>query len=1003
MKGAIKIFDLESKALVHHIPQAHAGAAIAAVVTNDGDFLISTGEEKSLRFFPLQAKKVIREIMNNKTPFEDMVVTPDQKYVITAWLSPGDIKIHEISTNKEVHVFQRAHTWRISSIAVSPDRRLLVSGDATGQMKVWDLVNFKQIYDKEQFHSTFIEKVVVTMDSKYFITSCRDTTIKITDIATFQTVYEFNKGIVPDKEHEIALTPDGKFLLASKKGTIKMFDLTTKELVYQFTDVHQGFFHGILRFYKGFVDDIVAITVTPNNRYMISGSRDESVKLFDLQTKQFVHHFTKEHEYDASSIGVTKNSRYFIIGCGSNEIRVFDIERRELVQIYKKTCERGVACFGVVHDGKILITASHDNKVKSFDFELEKFKLNNKGEHSDLEYLEQEIFFQYNGMRSYSIFNSVDDFLFEPKTPLPILIASALNCQELSVQPFAWNILHIVALQGNHAFIKELPEIGNQFKVPFLLDRFGKTPLHYLIANRRVDYTSINCMFSYICDYLDQCYKSSIYEFQNIMKSLTMLIPFILNKLEPRLKERFLTLSLATSPVPFNQEPPPFGSANSTSCFYDLPVLDEKSKSQIWRDGETAVSCQTNFLQLDYNAHSQDMKVMVDLMIKQKSEDFFKTPLISKLIDHLWSQTLPALFMSFLAFSIYMSGLSVYICLSEGKLVYEVVLLALSGFFILSEVLQMYDLGKDYLKNFWNLLDITHLFLTVAFLITRIAKSEDDLARAWIATIVILLGYLRWVSFLRIFQQTRNLIQVIITIAKDMLSFVVIIAMIIFGFSIIFLVFERENEYGIYLYNTYSILYGPLDIEDDVKYSVSLKIIMVVIAFLLNVLLLNLLISIMGDSYDKILEKRDKTDALTRLEMMSEAMTYMKVFKWNTKLKRGYLLYCISMDVDEEEGGQDEWEGRINVMKKLLKQSNEQNKELKELTDKRIQELNQKMDSCYQKLEQRLEQKIKESNDKLEKNIANMIQGLFQQGKTDTATVGMSSQNKIQAIQQFLQ
>lgn len=178
---------------------------------------------------------------------------------------------------------------------------------------------------------------------------------------------------------------------------------------------------------------------------------------------------------------------------------------------------------------------------------------------------------------------------------------------------------------------------------------------------------------------------------------------------------------------------------------------------------------------------------------------------------------------------------------------------------------------------------------------------------------------------------------------------------------------------------------------------------MVVIAFLLNVLLLNLLISIMGDSYDKILEKRDKTDALTRLEMMSEAMTYMKVFKWNTKLKRGYLLYCISMDVDEEEGGQDEWEGRINVMKKLLKQSNEQNKELKELTDKRIQELNQKMDSCYQKLEQRLEQKIKESNDKLEKNIANMIQGLFQQGKTDTATVGMSSQNKIQAIQQFLQ
>jgi len=183
-----------------------------------------------------------------------------------------------------------------------------------------------------------------------------------------------------------------------------------------------------------------------------------------------------------------------------------------------------------------------------------------------------------------------------------------------------------------------------------------------------------------------------------------------------------------------------------------------------------------------------------------------------------------------------------------------------------------------------------------------------------------------------------------------MLSFVVIIAIIIFGFSIIFLVFERENEYGIYLYNTYSILYGPLDIDDDAKYSVSLKLIMVVIAFLLNVLLLNLLISIMGDSYDKILEKRDKTDALTRLEMMSEAMTYMKFLKTNYKSKRGYLVYCLSLDVEEDENAPDEWEGRINVMKKLLKQNAEETKDLKERTEKMVKDLNKKVDDNQEML-----------------------------------------------------
>jgi len=126
-------------------------------------------------------------------------------------------------------------------------------------------------------------------------------------------------------------------------------------------------------------------------------------------------------------------------------------------------------------------------------------------------------------------------------------------------------------------------------------------------------------------------------------------------------------------------------------------------------------------------------------------------------------------------------------------------------------------------------------------------------------------------------------------------------------------------------------------------------------------------------------------------------MTYMKVFKWNYKSKRGYLLYCLSMDIEEDENAADEWEGRINVMKKLLKQNNEQNKDLKNLTEKRIQELDQKMEICYQRLGQRLEQKIKESNDKLEQNISAMIQGLIQ-GKADSG----SSANKMIALQEFL-
>ncbi len=110
---------------------------------------------------------------------------------------------------------------------------------------------------------------------------------------------------------------------------------------------------------------------------------------------------------------------------------------------------------------------------------------------------------------------------------------------------------------------------------------------------------------------------------------------------------------------------------------------------------------------------------------------------------------------------------------------------------------------------------------------------------------------------------------------------------------------------------------------------------------------------------------------LTRLEMMSEAMTYMKFLKMNYKTKRGYLLYCLSMEVEEDENTTDEWEGRINVMKKLLKQSSEETKVLKELTEKGMKDLDKKIEDTRKQ--------ILENNEKLKQDMSQPIQKLLQE------------------------
>jgi len=74
--------------------------------------------------------------------------------------------------------------------------------------------------------------------------------------------------------------------------------------------------------------------VTQDNRYIVTGSSDKTVKVFDLQTKQLVHHYKTEHTGPVCAIAVTSDGRYIVSGCDDWSIRVFDMETRQLVQYF---------------------------------------------------------------------------------------------------------------------------------------------------------------------------------------------------------------------------------------------------------------------------------------------------------------------------------------------------------------------------------------------------------------------------------------------------------------------------------------------------------------------------------------------------------------------------------------------------------------------------------------------------------------------------------------------
>ena len=93
-----------------------------------------------------------------------------------------------------------------------------------------------------------------------------------------------------------------------------------------------------------------------------------------------------------------------------------------------------------------------------------------------------------------------------------------------------------------------------------------------------------------------------------------------------------------------------------------------------------------------------------------------------------------------------------------------------------------------------------------------------------------------------------NFIRTILEIIKEMRSFLIILALALIGFSLVFFQFNRSLRYYDHLLNMYNLIYGNFSTDSLSLSEVSL---LVVITFLVYILS-NLLIAIMGGTFGKV-------------------------------------------------------------------------------------------------------------------------------------------------------
>lgn len=149
----------------------------------------------------------------------------------------------------------------------------------------------------------------------------------------------------------VAISPNGTcFASGSFDDTIKLWNLNTGELLHTLTKHSQP---------------VLAVIFSPDGQTLISGSVDDTIKLWAVSSGEMLATIG-EHSGSvtsvADSLAITPDGQAIASGSDDNTIKLWQLSTGNLLNTFRHP--RGVNTVAISPDGQILATGSSDNTIK---------------------------------------------------------------------------------------------------------------------------------------------------------------------------------------------------------------------------------------------------------------------------------------------------------------------------------------------------------------------------------------------------------------------------------------------------------------------------------------------------------------------------------------------------------------------------------------------------------------------------------------------------------------
>lgn len=770
----------------------------------------------------------------------------------------------------------------LTAITIYQKQRLILVAYANKEIYAWTLLE-----QESQFlfkHTSSVKCMLISPDNRFL--SIGDTNFRVTvyNLKTFEALFVFRR-------HNLAVNclAYRKFFdkpcnrLFSGGGDNTIFYYSLKKNKSTKLGSHQS--------------AITALNTSRCQNLLASGDESGSFKLWDIKKKTCIK-VIMSHQSQITNIYFTKNEKNFWVSSLDQVLSLWNCTSYALITQIE--CKSPIASFCMGSDENDLIVAEND-----------------------------QLYFLPNilSMSQFNIYGPGNGFYPLMKYLMDICEG---NLQEHNpdmdkwiIVPFEFNALHFYAYFNCPVHLKQ----AMNSQGPFFYSKSNITPIHVAIERnfrdcineivRNVRMKVADDPYSAI--FLeDQLVKLNLLGFRGLDEFYQSLLNKAPNKKLPKFISEDVQLPIIHLADSYGPDPKNFFSESKiATCGHPIRFLQ-------------------SVLKIDTVFGSKDSIEFLESIIDCPNDDIFTTPFIREIIFYKWKYVKWVLLPQAFLYLLYTTFLSYYLIFNFGEnslfMVCSILVLniVLTGY----EILQLILTGSSYFTDVWNYIDMCRFTTCFAYCIMYLTEYSDEVNKQ-VLVVVTFFTMLRGISYFRLFDQTRYLINLLSEVFKDMTSFIILLTYSTYSFALIYFIMvnniltitnhEEPKPFSEYIAVAYLLNLGDFDTE---SYGPFEWVVFFFASVINPLIMLNLLISLMGDTFGRVKEGQEIADIkeLTGMVIEGEYLLFCKRNSGNKKLFQ----VCVEEEVESVASTPidrvDKLKSRVKAIQEKMNQRHEEAK-----------------------------------------------------------------------------